>query len=95
MMTFAKFLFIYLQRGRSAYNHEGNSRFRQILAGHLEKYKSATTKQQKSLVVVTILDEVQVKSRFVRSNADGKWFQVQDHVAKEKVRRESDWGATV
>lgn len=53
-------------------------------------YKSATTKQQKSLVVVTILDEVQVKSRFVRSNADGKWFQVQDHVAKEKVSRESD-----
>ena len=76
-------------RGRAAYNHEGNCRFRKILAGHLEKYKVLTTKQQKSLMVVSILDEVQAKSRFVRSDADGNWFQVQEHVAKEKVRAKS------
>jgi len=36
------------------------------------------------VVVVSILDEVQTKSRFVRQS-DGQWFEVEAHVAKEKV----------
>jgi uncharacterized protein YaaW (UPF0174 family) len=69
------------------YNHEGNQRFREILRENLEKYKSATTKQQKTTVVNALLEEIKEESRFVRKLDDGKWVEVAEHVAKEKVSR--------
>lgn len=72
-------------RGRRAYNHEGNQAFRKVLEQNLDKYKSATTKQQKTIVVNALLDEIKEKSQFVRKLTDGKWIQVPEHVAKEKI----------
>jgi len=83
-------------RGRTAYNHEGNRRFRGILEQHLDAYRNATTKQEKSRVVVTVLEEIQRSQyRFVRSRKDAKdddgdgdgghWMEVEEHVRREKV----------
>lgn len=72
-------------RGRTAYNHEGNQVFRGILAENLEKYQTASTKQQKTSVVNALVEEIKEQSRFVRKLSDGKWVEVAEHVAKEKV----------
>ena len=73
-------------RGRSAFNHAGNVRFRGIIADNVDRYKSATSKQQKTAVVNSLLEEFKATSRFVRKQEDGKWVEVPEHVAKEKVR---------
>lgn len=66
------------------YNHVGNKKFRGVLRDNLERYISATTKQQKTTVVNALLSEISEFSRFVRKH-DGKWVEVPEHVAKEKI----------
>ena len=72
------------------YNHEGNKKFRGILKQNLPKYQNATSKQQKTTVVNSLLDEIKEHSRFVRKLSDGTWVEVPEHVAKEKVRTTSE-----
>jgi hypothetical protein len=74
-----------INSGRSTFNHEGNVRFRGIIAQHVDRYKAATTKQLKTSVVNSLLEEFRGISRFVRKQDDGKWVEVPEHVAKEKV----------
>ena len=71
------------------YNHEGNKRFRGILKQNLEKYQSAATKQKKTTVVNSLLEEIKEHSRFIRKQDDGQWIEVPEHVAKEKVKKKS------
>ena len=74
-------------RGKRAFQHAGNRRFRDIIDSKIEQYASATTKFEKSLIVSQVVDEVRHASPgggFVRSEK-GVWFEVGDNIAREKV----------
>lgn len=76
-------------RGKTAWNHVGNRRFRTTVDINLDRYKAATTKVQKSLIVMEIVDlyrENSPRGGFVRQDSDTKrWHEVGDAVAREKV----------
>mmetsp|Transcript_27797 Transcript_27797/g.36240 ORF Transcript_27797/g.36240 Transcript_27797/m.36240 type:complete len:342 (+) Transcript_27797:60-1085(+) len=76
-------------RGKKSFHHIGNQRFRIIVSNHLQKYSSATTKLEKSLLVSTIVDTVRdnsPKGGFVKfAESTGMWHEVGDHLAREKV----------
>jgi hypothetical protein len=74
-------------RGKDAFNHPGNRHLRVLIAAHLEAYKKADSKIQKSLIVSSIVDSVRQASPaggFVKKG-DRSWFEVGDHNAREKV----------
>ena len=74
-------------RGKRAFNHTGNRRFRALIEAHLDKYEKATSKIDKSLIVSSIVDSVREASPnggFVREDG-GRWFEVGDHNAREKI----------
>jgi hypothetical protein len=76
-------------RGKAAWNHIGNRRFRVTIDMFFSKYKVATTKVTKSLLVMQIVDifrENSPRGGFVRQdNMTGRWFEVGDAIAREKV----------
>lgn len=74
-------------RGKAAKNHPGNKRFRHLIHMSLEEYSAAETKLAKSLIVSSIVDNIRLSSPdggFVREE-DGVWYEVGDHVSREKV----------
>ena len=74
-------------RGLRARNHPGNRRFREIIDDHVDDYRNAKTKMDKSLIVSRIIDSIRSKSShsgFVTTHA-GKWFEAGDHIAREKI----------
>jgi hypothetical protein len=74
-------------RGKQAHSHSGNRRFRLSVSMNLERYSKATTKLDKSLIVSSIVDTVRQASPdggFLKKQV-GCWFEVGDHVAREKV----------
>ena len=65
-------------RGKEAYNHPGNLRFRELVADNLHTYKSSTSKMAKSQIVRDIIESVRLASPrggFVKK-VDGKWWDV-------------------
>ncbi|CAB9507035.1 Nitrilase family, member 2 [Seminavis robusta] len=74
-------------RGKQALAHEGNKAFRRIIDSHIDAYKKATSKMDKSVIVTAIIDKIRNASPdggFIRQ-LDGQWIEVGDHVAREKV----------
>jgi hypothetical protein len=74
-------------RGKQAHSHPGNRRFRLRVSMNLERYSKATTKLDKSLIVSSIVEAVRQASPeggFIKRQG-GCWFEVGDHVAREKV----------
>ena len=76
-------------RGRDAFDHVGNRRFRILVDINLEKYSKARTKLEKSMIVVGILDVIRDGSEvggFVKHDPKaGRYFEVGDEVAREKI----------
>jgi hypothetical protein len=75
-------------RGKQAKNHSGNVRFRAVVNDHLEVYSKAATRMEKSLIVSSIIDAVRnatPSGGFVREEGDGSWYEVGDHIAREKI----------
>jgi len=77
-------------KGREAFNHPGNQRFRITIANHLQRYSQAKSKLQKSSLVDEIVDMVRKESGdvggFVRQDTrTGLWYEIGDHHAREKV----------
>jgi len=74
-------------RGRTAYNHIGNKRFRLIVAMHVDKYIHAYDKLGKSLIVLSIVDQIRSKNgNFIKyDKATNRWFEIGDELAREKV----------
>ena len=73
-------------RGKSAFQHPGNQRFRALIETRVEDYASASNKFEKSVIVSQIVDEVRNASPnggFIRSEK-GLWYEVGD-AAREKV----------
>lgn len=75
-------------RGKLAWNHPGNRRFRLAVEMSIDKYSSADTKLEKSLIVSGIIESVRHASPdagFVKHDSDGRWYIVSDQLAREKA----------
>ena len=73
-------------RGKCTKEHAGNRIFRTIVETTLEQYAAAPTKQEKTIIVSSIIQLFQEKSPiggFVRE-MDGLWYRVSDSLAREK-----------
>lgn len=76
-------------RGRKAFNHIGNERFRKLVESRLEEYSNASAKLEKSYILSDIVCEVRQRSPqggFVkRDSSSGRWYEVGDFLAREKT----------
>lgn len=75
-------------RGKQAKNHSGNKYYRSLITQAMEKYSNAKNKYEKTLIVSSIVDEVRERSPqggFVKQEPDGLWYEVGDHLAREKA----------
>jgi len=73
-------------KGKKNYNHIGNRRFRVTLEIFLGEYKKAKTKAQKGVILTNVVDLVRSNGGgFVRQDKSQKWYEVGDHLAREKV----------
>jgi len=78
-------------RGKSAFSHPGNRRYRKIIRLHLQDYSNAKTKSDKSCIVSYIMDSIREASSsgvgFVKlmEDNDNRWVEVGEHVAREKI----------
>lgn len=74
-------------RGKEAYNHPGNIRFRTLVQDQLHNYQSSTSKMAKSHIVREIIESVRrasPKGGFVKK-VNGKWFDVGERARREKT----------
>lgn len=65
-----------------------NRRFRVTVKMHLQDYADAKGKTEKSQVVSKILElirEASPEGSFVTKESDGRWYEVSDRVAREKI----------
>jgi len=79
-------------KGRTAFNHTGNKRFRSVVKLHLGKYSDARTKGEKSMIVTNIMRAVRLKGsanfiKLVNKNKGGGIYYdaVSERLAREKV----------
>lgn len=75
-------------RGRQAFSHVGNARFRSTVALHVSEYEATKGKAEKSVIVSKIVDIIRESSDglFVRfNNRDNRWISLGDVGAREKV----------
>lgn len=73
-------------RGKAAFNHIGNRRFRFMISNHVEKYNKCKSKVDKSLVVIEIVDmirELSPNGGFCKKTHT--YVDVGDNLAREKV----------
>jgi hypothetical protein len=74
-------------RGKRAFNHSGNQRFRAMIDSRLVEYSKATSKLEKSVIVSKVVNSVRGASPeggFVKQKG-GNWYEVGDHIAREKI----------
>jgi hypothetical protein len=74
-------------RGKSFWDHEGNKKYRALIASATVKYSGSTNKLEKTLIVSEIVEAVHHRSgKFVKKeNKGGPWVQVDEVFAREKV----------
>jgi hypothetical protein len=77
-------------RGKSAFSHAGNRRFRMVILMNLEKYHNAKNRVDKSTIVTSIVDLIRegspVNGGFVgKSVVTGQWMRINNKLAREKV----------
>ncbi|CAB9497654.1 Nitrilase family, member 2 [Seminavis robusta] len=76
-------------RGKKAYNHIANRRFRQITAMNVKRYQNTKCKVDKSLIVIGIVNSIRKASPcggFIKKcQTTGRWISMSDEAAREKV----------
>jgi hypothetical protein len=73
-------------RGKAAWNHSGNKRFRALVTDSTQAYAEAKSKAERSVVVSDILVSVRSKDAgFVKMEKDGQWIEVGNLLAREKA----------
>jgi hypothetical protein len=74
-------------RGRESKENIGNKRLRVLAANCLPKYSNATDKRTKTRIVSSLVSMVRDApgGAFVKHGKDGRWYEVNDAVAREKV----------
>lgn len=68
--------------------HPGNRRYRDIIDQNLDRYKAAENKNEKSNIVIEIVEEVRTDAAagFIRFCDDEQlWFEIGDDASREKV----------
>jgi hypothetical protein len=74
---------VIIGRGKKIFQHKGNETLRNIVAARLDEYSLATTKSDKSNIILSIVNEMRY---FVKFDSDtGLWFNAGDFLAREKV----------
>ncbi|CAB9500502.1 Nitrilase family, member 2 [Seminavis robusta] len=74
-------------RGKEAFTHEGNVRFRSLVRRHQDAYAAASTKYKKSQIVThvgNIVRNASPEGGFVKL-IKGVWYEVGDRTCKEKI----------
>lgn len=73
-------------KGKKAFNSIGNRRFRVLIDVHLQSYKDAPTKLEKTAIVNSIVEVVRgvASAGFIKIDGD-EWIEVGDVAAREKV----------
>jgi hypothetical protein len=76
-------------RGTTCFNHIGNARFRKIIRSKLDRYLTAITKLDKTLIIYEVVSEIRSSSPdggFVkRDKLTEKYYEVGDFLAVSKV----------
>jgi hypothetical protein len=73
-------------KGKSAFTHPGNRRFRITIELCLHSYEYARSKTEKSIIVSGIIDKLGSACRFIRyDRKTGMYYDIGDEAAREKV----------
>jgi hypothetical protein len=76
-------------RGKEFWEHEGNKKYRALIAQTTSKYEATSNKLEKTLIVSEIVESIRKANssgNFVkRDHKTGLWVEVSDHFAREKV----------
>jgi hypothetical protein len=73
-------------RGKEAYLHPGNKRYRDIIVNNLSRYTGADNKNEKSTIVMTIVEEVRTDAPagFVRyCDQEQLWYEIGDEASRK------------
>lgn len=84
-------------RDSDSWNHEGNRRFRIVVANYQDEYHATTARTKKVEIVAKIVEELRGSgARFLkRDSKTKKWFEVDRKASIEKVRRSAACVATM
>ena len=75
-------------RGKICFHHEGNDRFRMLIAEHANTYKMAPSKKSKMQAVMLTIDIVIARGgRFLIRSMDGSWVDGGKKQGKKKTGR--------
>jgi hypothetical protein len=73
-------------RGKKNWQHLGNVHFRNVIRINVDRYIDAPTKNDKTLVVISIVDEIRAQGgRFLKDDLYGRWYDIGDAQARDKV----------
>jgi hypothetical protein len=74
-------------RGKSYWDHEGNKKYRQLIAAATKKYQEATNKGEKSSVVSDIVESIHRQGGgFVKKSPTGTGFvQISEQYMRERI----------
>ena len=74
-------------RGKEPKENIGNKRLRVMVKSYVEKYTHATDRRTKTRIVTSIVKSVRScpGGMFVKHAKNGRWYEVNDAVAREKV----------
>jgi hypothetical protein len=76
---------VLLGRGGATNNHEGNKRYRSIVAHHQHDYLAAK-KKEKAIIARRVVSEVKENGgRFLKRDSSSLWVEVPDQRATEKT----------
>ena len=87
-ITVPKDFDILLGRGKVAFNHHGNRRFRVFVGMHLRRYRECNSRAEKTFVVNDVTEAIhEAGGRFLKpkDKAETIWLQVSQKIAREKV----------
>ena len=78
---------ILCNRGKEAFNHEGNRKFRISIATHLQDYTKATDRPGRAKIIVVIISQLlQSGARFLKlQSKNGPWYELGLRDAQGKV----------
>lgn len=71
-------------RGKKSKDHKGNARFHAVIRRYKDSYRDASTKDEKTRISLSVLQELR-PSRFLKQTVDGKWIDIGDSAAREKI----------
>jgi hypothetical protein len=76
---------VYCGRGKCNWNHKGNVRFRNLIQSNVQKYIDSPTRNDKTLVVISIVDYVRDRhGHFIKQQENGEYYDIGDAQARDK-----------